>query len=444
MSAIILNKYQDKNDQLNEEKKEMQRQYNEKQKAIDMYKGTCSYVRKNHQNITYNWCIKKGVDQDVMNMLIYFLIKEQHLNSKFVEIVQLLDDNKKFPKRAKKIAVFGYNFYNALFFSPQLDNDKFKKLLKIINKNGYDIFDVNDKGENAFTALQASTNLQIKRIGAQNIYQVKLTDEEDKMSVISFIKNFKNQTNVLNLPDIQKNINLIMENYSHRYRLLSTSLTTDQIIKTVNNIFLKVNITNINSWVRKLQFVFYLNPNEVIKKFAYLITTRRLNPKRNVIDANTDLYIKLFIQMASSPNNVQDYLTPFFDNNQTNIPNLQKAISLLWSDIQNIVFTTQSKNNYTFNLESSAITIARFTKYGYLTNEFEYYIKNILNLINKVNTDSIPNEFKSIENSTLIWMALRAILHAKICSQFVVHSLELIKLNSTDSAVKELISALIK
>ncbi|ARF09569.1 hypothetical protein Indivirus_1_192 [Indivirus ILV1] len=344
--------------------------YERKQQAFERY----SYL-KNHVNSIENISVDDLLEfQNLTDKLdiIQILIKGILDHPEYLNILRTLAEKNYLPKITQRTEDTRYTLYNVAAYVKSCDPEIFKELISVISLFGYNIFDQNNRKENAFMAIMAENNT--------------LSIEEKKF----------------------------------RYMAMS-QISPTQIKRLVTSCFNKLNSDD-KITMDKLRYALCVNPQEFIKSVAKLLIKKPYPDSCIIHDVNIYQYVKIIIETFDNCDQKKYNQVPvtekslelFFKLNKNRFADSNDLYKYLWNNMC-IIATNNDQEKIIFNIQSLATTIGGFAKYGMMLNECRFFILECLKTKNS--RFNIPYDERPK-------MAIRTLIHARRISSEIITALQ--------------------
>lgn len=351
-------------------KQNIQANNTRKQQAIQRYNYLRDWVTST-QDLTVDDLFKYDALCDKLD-LVQILIKGVPDNHNFLVILRTLAEKEYLPKITQKTKETRYSLYNIAAYIKSCDAEIFKELIEIISLFGYNIFEQNNKGENAFMAIMADNNT---------------------MSI---------------------------QEKQFRYMVMA-QISPKQIKRLVVSCFNKLNSEN-KITMDRLRYALCINPQQFIKVIAGLIISKKCPDSCIIHDMNIYQYVKMIIETfkncdADIYNNVpvsDKSLELFFKCNRNRLMKANDLFKLLWSTLCTIATNPDNNENKIFNIQSLAIAIGGFAQYGVMLEQCRIFILECLKTENS--KFDIPHE----ERPKIV---IRTLIHARRISPEIITAL---------------------
>ncbi len=358
-----------------------------KQQAIQRYNYLKNWVTST-PDLTIDDLFKYDALCDRLD-LVQILIKGVPDNPNFLVILRTLAENEYLPKITQKTKETRYSLYNLAAYVKSCDAKIFKELIEIISLFGYNIFEQNNKGENAFVAIMAENNT------------------------------------------------MSMQEKQFRYMVMA-QISPKQIKRLVVSCFNKLNSDD-KITMDRLRYALCINPQHFIKVIAGLLISKKCPDSCIVHDMNIYQYVKMIIETfkncdADIYNNVpitDKSLELFFKCNKNRSMKASELFKLLWSTLCSIATNPDDNENKLFNIQSLAITIGGFAQNGVMLEQCRFFILECLKTENS--KFDIPHE----ERPKIV---IRTLIHARRMSPEIISALR--KFPSDDGFTKMTIERL--
>ena len=326
------------------------------------------WIGENCQKLESNDLLKFDNPNDRFT-IFESLIRESLVYNNCLDILNELAEQKYLSKVIHKSETNQYSLYNIAAFLKSCDSLTFKKIIAVIHNCIQNIFEQNDKGENAL------------------------------LSVLS-------EDNPLSNP----------EKY-FRYMTIAI-INDDQISKLIFSCFNKINTnTTIDKiTIDRLRFALCLNTKHTISTIAKIIIIRKCPETCITHDMYIDQYIKTILEVFNSVDskNYQNRIVTdkslevFFKLNKNRVFQFNDLVKFLWKELCSVA-QTSDKEFTIYNLHTLSTAIGALANYNVLLYEYRYFILSCLK------TDNIIGHKEEKPK-----LAIRAVIHGKKTSDEII------------------------
>lgn len=334
------------------------------------YRDEKSWVRENCQTLTAEQCLARwSTNEEKMVDGINSLINNIGMNHSFLNVLQTIWENKKWPAHIKSGKSNGFSPLHIANWAKNCDIGVMQQLYRFLHQIGYDVFEANDKGENAFSSVLAIT-------------KPPRSASKDEMK--------------------------------QRYFALA-DITKQQVSRIVIGVLNRVGSEN-PVLIDQLRYALIVDQETTLDTIASVLVSRQTISLCGKIDQKAYTYIGFLLRVFSGADTMfknekinEKSLELFFAENDYELDGANALLKKLWKTCYTKAFNSTRGENSDLDLEAISSLIGAFANNNFFIEEYNIFVENCI----IGSTDS----FNKIDQVLRIKMSICATMHAKLISQ---------------------------